>query len=453
MTTLREAAGLAALSSLEVYAREAHGLFAARHHREWVSALEDRARRRLLIIAPPGHGKSTWVAVMYPAWRLARDPCEHILLVSVTDTQAEDRADAVAQTALSPRYRSLFPHVRKGRRWTRGDWDLERPRHDDKDATMFACGVGSSALIGRRADCIIIDDPMSEETARSASMRAHLASWCRRTLLTRATPEAKIVCIMTRWHQDDLAPVLLQAGFDLIHMPAEGAGGALWPERFPMDHLEHVRRDMGSALYNCMYMGDPSGLEGRLFRREWFSVVDNVPELTHVVSGWDLATSERTEADYTVKTTLGRGVDGRVYVLDVWRERREFPAVRREVRRQGECEKVKAVGVESTAFQLAAVQVLRKDGLSFPLLAIPADKDKVSRALEWIAAAEAGDIALARGAWNDAWLCEVCGFPDATNDDQVDSFGVAWRTLRRFSHARPKIATGGGLLTAAGMDW
>lgn len=443
---------MASLSSLEAYALEVHGLKAAPLHREWIKVLENPARNRLLIVAPPEHGKSTWIAVVYPAWRLARDPAQHIVITSVTDSQAEDRATAVAGTVLSPRYRALFPHVRKGTRWTRGDWDLERPRQDDKDATMFACGVGSSSLIGRRADCVVIDDPMSEETARSPLQRENLATWCRRTLLTRAHRDAKIVCVMTRWHQDDLAPVLLDAGFELIHMPAEGPQGALWPERFGMDYLATRRRDMGTALYNCMYLGDPSGLEGRLFRREWFEIVDRPTHLRTVVSGWDLAASERTEAGYTVKTTLGIGLEGTVYVLDLWRERKEFPVVRREVREQGIRDGADAVGIEVVAFQLAAVQLLRTDGLPFHLLPIAADRDKVSRALEWIAAAEAGRIKLVRGPWNDAWLTEVCGFPNSAHDDQVDSFSVAWRVSRRFD-ARASSGFAAGRLASSHVDW
>jgi predicted phage terminase large subunit-like protein len=454
--TAERATAIATASSLEVYAEEMHGIRAARLHAVWIDALQDPTRDRILITAPPEHGKSTWVAVIYPAWRLARDPTEHIVITSATDAQAEDRAAAVAGTVLSPHYRRLFPHVEKGRRWTRGEWDLARPRADDKDATMFACGVGSSALIGRRADCIIIDDPMSEETARSKAGRAHLATWCRRTLLTRAERGAKIVCIMTRWHQDDLAPVLLEAGFEHIRMPAEGYWGgrdALWPERFPAEYLAQRRRDMGTALYNCMYLGDPSGLEGRLFRREWFEVVDAAPQLSAVVSGWDLATSARTEADYSVKTTLGSGPDGTVYVLDVWRARKEFPVVRRAIAEHGARDGVDAAGVEAAAFQLAAVQLLRTDGLPFPLLPIPADRDKVSRALEWIAAAEAGRIKLLRAPWNDEWLSEVSGFPDAPHDDQVDSFGVAWRVLRRFSRDGRAGRTGERRLRTTTLDW
>jgi len=454
--TGKRALALAALSSLSVYGRVVHGIEAARHHDVWIRALEGPEPERVLITAPPEHGKSTWIAVVYPAWRLARDPSQHIVLVSVTDAQAEDRADAVAGTVLSAPYRRLFPHVRKGGRWTRGDWDLARPRTDDKDSTMFACGVGSSALIGRRASCILIDDPMSEETARSPAARRHLATWCRRTLLTRAERGAKIVCIMTRWHQDDLAPVLLQAGFTHIAMPAEGywgQGTALWPERFPLEYLQGRRRDMGSALYNCMYLGDPSGLEGRLFKREWFEVVDRPPALRRIVCGWDLAASERTEADFTVKTTLGLGVDGVTYVLDVWRARREFPAVRREIAEQGLHDRADAIAVEANAFQLAAVQMLKRDGLPVPLLPISADRDKVSRALEWIAAAESGLVKLLNGSWNDDWLAEVCGFPDAPHDDQVDSFGVAWRALRRFVPEGRTIRAGEDRLDSALTDW
>ncbi|UZK67670.1 hypothetical protein [Sphingomonas sp. M1-B02] len=45
------------------------------------------------------------------------------------------------------------------------------------------------------------------------------------------------------------------------------------------------------------------------------------------------------------------------------------------------------------------------------------------------AEAEAGSIKLLRGPWSDAFLDEVCTFPAATNDDQVDAFADALNEL------------------------
>lgn len=434
-----------------------------RFQEEWADALSPDGPRRILITCPPEHAKTTWVAVAFPLWRIARDPTSRILLVCNTQSAAVKRSAAIQNVILGlgevgERYRRLFPWVKRSDPWSADRWNVERANTQDPNPTLFAAGTMSGTIIGARADCVVIDDPMDEENARSELQRGQLAEWFKRTLLTRLVEdgkEPKMICIMTRWHQGDLAAVMEETGFAHVAMPAEGyysPGAPLWPERFGAEFLEGRRRDMGTALYNCMYLGDPSGLEGRLFRREWFSVVDELPAMQRVVSGWDLATSAKTEADYTVKTTLGLGVDNRYYVLDVWRERAEFPEVRRQVECQGVADGISVAGIEATAFQLAAVQILRADNLPFPVLPVQADKDKVSRALEWIAEAEGGRVLLRRGAWNDAWVSEAAGFPDARHDDQVDSFGIAFRMINRYGPAEWRSSGRRDTWTAGGGD-
>lgn len=399
-------------------------------HVEWITAL--RKHKRLLITAPPEHAKTTYIAVLYPAWVIARNPDARIVIVCSTEAAAEERARAVQTILRDERYQRCFPWVVPAEPWTTTRFTVRRRKAEDPFPTVMACGVTSNSLIGQRADLIIMDDPMHEESARSELQRRLLDIWIRRTLITRLTDDAesRMVCIMTRWHEADAANTLLDMGFEHVHHIATPEK-PLWPERFGSDYLRQRRAEMGTVLYNCMYLGDPSGLEGRLFKRDWFEVVDTLPELRQVVTGWDLAASTKTEADYTCKVTLARGVDGNIYVLDVWRRRAEWPEVRRQVAFHATRERPWVVGIEPTAFQLAAVQQLKQDGLDVPIREVPADKDKISRALEWVSNAEAMKVKLVRGSWNDDWLSEVSAFPDGKHDDQVDAFSIAYRLLVR----------------------
>jgi predicted phage terminase large subunit-like protein len=435
-----------ALTYFSCYSMQVHGLKPAAHHEVWIRAFEDPRKKRILITCPPEHAKTTYAAILYPAWRIARDPDVRIAIVCATSQSAEERSLAVQSLVRGygkegEMYRWLFPHVLPGDKWTASEWTVRRKRLDDPNPTVFACGVFSDSLIGKRADVIIVDDPMTEETARSGLQRERLDMWTRRTLLTRLTnhPEAKFVCIMTRWHERDMAATLMDLGFHHIEMPALGywkrhPERALWPARFGRAFLEGRKREMGSALFDAMYMCDPAGLEGHVFRKEWFQVVEasGLPEMKARVSGWDLAASESSSADYTVKTTLGLGIDEKIYVLDVWRQRMAWPAIRRQVKEHGARERIRAAGVEAVAFQTAAVQELQQDALPFACIRIEADKDKVARALEWAPDAEGGRIRLVRASWNDAWLTEVASFPEGRYDDQVDSFSIAFRTLKKF---------------------
>ena len=68
----------------------------------------------------------------------------------------------------------------------------------------FAVGV-LGAVTGRRADVVIIDDPVkSRLEADSETVRDRVWEWWKADLLTRLKPGAKIVQVMTRWHEDDV---------------------------------------------------------------------------------------------------------------------------------------------------------------------------------------------------------------------------------------------------------
>lgn len=63
------------------------------------------------------------------------------------------------------------------------------------------------------------------------------------------------------------------------------------------------------------------------------------------------------------------------------------------------------------------------------MIARPVTGDKATRAVAAAAQAEAGNLKLVRGPWNEAFLDEVCGFPAGAHDDQVDALADAVNEL------------------------
>jgi len=60
---------------------------------------------------------------------------------------------------------------------------------------------------------------------------------------------------------------------------------------------------------------------------------------------------------------------------------------------------------------------------------LSATGDKATRAKPASAQAEAGNVKLLRGDWNEAFLDEICAFPNGQFDDQVDAFADALNEL------------------------
>jgi predicted phage terminase large subunit-like protein len=74
--------------------------------------------------------------------------------------------------------------------------------------------------------------------------------------------------------------------------------------------------------------------------------------------------------------------------------------------------------------------LLAEPGLvSIPFRGVTPVGDKIARANTWLARAEQNKVKLLRGEWNAAWLDEICAFPEAEHDDQVDATSGAFAAL------------------------
>jgi len=154
-------------------------------------------------------------------------------------------------------------------------------------------------------------------------------------------------------------------------------------------------------------------------------------QLSKPVMFVDLAASTKESADFTAIAVVATDDDANVYILDVIRGRWEWPIARRIIAQAAISHQPRVVGVEKVGFQLAAIQDLMRqpDLMGVAIKGIPVDRDKLSRALPWLARAEQGKMKLIRGSWNAAFLDEVCAFPETEHDDQVDAVSGAVQML------------------------
>jgi predicted phage terminase large subunit-like protein len=424
--------------SLSAWAEEVAGLSPARHHQEWIAALEDKSVRRLLIIAPPGHAKTSWVSIYYPAWRIGSDPNLHFCLLSNTATQAH-RPSVAARELIknSDAYHKIFPQVKpdyiKG--WAEHEWFVQRPNPGDKDATMIAAGV-FGPILGARIDELILDDCVDQENSATARQREKFWEWVKATAISRLTPDGRIICVMTRWHERDLAAELIaMGGFRVIHMPAlgyYGEGQALWPEVWPVEKLEEKRRDQGSLRFEGMYQGNPTIPEGSILKRAWWQFEHELPDAYEgTLQVWDTAFRESEEADFSVCVTMSV-LAGQVYVRGVFRERLAWPDLVRALHSQYERFVPRIVLIEDRASGQSLLQALRSENI--PVIPIKADKSKLARTTAISGFVEAGRVHLPRNtSWGDDLVEECAAFPKGAHDDQVDALvhGLSYLFLQQ----------------------
>lgn len=228
---------------------------------------------RVMILAPPRHGKSRRAARWSPLWWLARNPDRRLVLASYASSLAEEHGRWIRDQIAG----DVIPGLRL-RGGSRAADHLDLAAHD---GGMVAVGVGGG-LTGKGADMLIIDDPVKDrEEADSETMRRKTWEWYTDVALTRLHPGAAIVLIMTRWHEDDLGGrVFAQAGnrWRVIRLPALAEAddplgreldAPLWPERYDAAALAQIRAEVGGRTWNALYQQRPAAPDGAVFRRGW----------------------------------------------------------------------------------------------------------------------------------------------------------------------------------------
>ena len=316
---------------------------------------------------------------------------------------------------------------------------------------MTTAGVGGP-ITGRGADLLIIDDPIkNRQEANSQVSRTHLWDWWRSTARTRLEPNGSIIVIMTRWHQDDLVGRLLDEidedyseDWEHIRLPAvaeeEDAlreeGQALWPGRYDIAELRKLRQAIGPDDWACLFQQRPSLAEGGLFKFNWWERYEEYPDtIGEVFQFWDTAYKTGQANDYSACVTIGFDREN-YYVLDVWRDKVEFPHLMRVAQALYRKFAPSRVFIEDAASGQSLVQSLRRE-TNLPVIPVRVDADKVSRANAVTGIMEAGKVFVpARGDWLNPFLDEMSMFPNGSHDDQVDAFVGCLRQAVRHDVAR-----------------
>ena len=249
----------------------------------------DRRCRRLIVNIPPGYAKSWIFSRCLPSWFLMKYPKREFMLISYGDDLAQEHSSAARQM-FSYWAPEIVGHgiAKDSKSVVR--WMVEMDA-SNRGGGMLACGVGS-AVTGRRADLIVIDDPYKNwDDASSESARDRVWNFYRSVIRSRLRPGGCIVVIQTRWHKDDLTGRLVSSMssggmfWEVCKLPARAVegdllgrevGAALWPGMYNEGELLEARGDIGDFFWSCQYQQDPEEIEGKVFKGDWFRYFDEV---------------------------------------------------------------------------------------------------------------------------------------------------------------------------------
>lgn len=416
------------------------GFEPAAHHRLLVDELERVASGgsdRLMLLLPPGSAKSTYASLLFPAWWFARHPASSVIAASHTASLAQHFGRGV-RTLISEH----------GARLGYGIVDANRAAHrfaTTHGGQYLTVGV-RQAVTGRRADLLLIDDPVrSQADADNAMARERLWDWYRSDLVTRLRPGGRIVLVMTRWHPDDLGGRLLRSDDDWrsVRLPAlaeandpigRSPGAALWPAWEDEAAVMRKRAIVGERAFAALFQQNPRRLKGRLFSPARIAILDEAPPGISV-RAWDLAATAQhgsSDPDWTVGLKLTRTEAGRFVVLDVARFRGAPAAVEDGIRRTAALDGLDVtIGLPRDPGQAGVHQIsyLTARLAGHRVRSSPETGAKETRAMPIASQVEAGNLALLRGDWNAVFLDELSEFPNGSKDDQIDALSRAFAML------------------------
>lgn len=410
---------------------------AAPHHEliaEKLEAVERGEIKRLIICMPPRHGKSELASRRFPSFYIGRNTDKQIIAASYNSDLANDFGREVRNIVDSPEFGALFnvslaQDSKAANRW-----------HTDTGGMYVAAGVGT-AITGRGADILLIDDPFKDrEEADSELRRQRVWDWYTSTAYTRLMPGGAIVVINTRWHDDDLTGRLLHEQenggdkWEVLSLPAiDEDGAALWPEWYPLERLEQIRGVLPARDWNSLYQQNPIPDEGDYFKSSWFQEYEKLPENLRMYGASDYAVTDGG-GDYTEHGVAGIDGNNNLYLVDWYKKQASA-----DVWIESQCDLIVKHSPHCWFGEAGPIRRSIEPFLNQRMQArqaycriewLASIADKPTRARPFQALASMGKVFIPRNApWRGELMNQVLRFPAAKNDDGVDVLSLFGRGL------------------------
>ena len=480
---------LRARADFEYFCNLVDGLTVMKHEREWFDSLQDLAdgrlqnndatTNRLLIIAPPGSGKSQVIGILYLAWMIGRNPTKHYGLLSYSDPPAWERATAIRNLITDEKaYKLVFPSdqnwadelgvmpvVPDMSSWSARSFKLLRVRLADSHPTLRAGGVRSS-VISYRLDGLVIDDAIDPKGVTTTDVKEKGFKNYEHAVLTRMVEDHWQAVIGTRFADDDFIGRLKKRKGDnwkQIHVKAlTTRSQSYWPEKYSTGYLLNIKQE-SPEMFQLQYMGDTSGgasnvihklvtyegvpefrndkqlnvKQGRvnymLLRSLW---IEGQPRDLVVGVGADTAMKDKQQNDWGVMYVGGLDKYGILWVLDRRKGHWSLPALCDEFKNVNETWHPFRFWVEDSAQGTPAAQTLIAEIPSFPIQLEPATQGgKRSRAYAMSLYIADGRVRFPAGAdWFPDTEYYLTHYPNTDHDDDIDALYQLIYNLQREHH-------------------
>jgi predicted phage terminase large subunit-like protein len=407
-------------------------------------------RPRLILTAPPQHGKTQIASCHFPAFAFGKAPDLAVIATAYNSERANQVSAMVQRIMESGRYRLLFPNAaitERGHIGSQATRRIDRFEIIGHRGFYRAAGVGSG-ITGTRADLLIADDLIkSEAEAQSPKLREKTWDWFTSAAITRLSNGGGAMIVTTRWHQDDLvgrlenlAKVEGTDSWPIFNFPAiaeevdafRQIGEPLSVERYTLESLQKTKRMIGSYKFAALYQQHPTPPEGGIIQRCWIKCYLAMPDcLDEIVQSWDCSFKSHASSDFVAGQVWGRsGAD--FYLLDRVHGRMDCPSTMAAIRQlAAKWPQATRILIEAAANGVAVVDMLRNELAG--IIPVPPQGTKQARMYAVSALFESGNVyvpAPALAPWVGDVIEEWLGFPYALYDDDCDAMTQALLRLK-----------------------
>ena len=388
----------------------------------------------LIVEAPPQHGKSLTVTEAFPSWYMGKFPENRVIIASY-DSDFAERFSRRNKEKLKAFGTNLFG-VSIGEVDRAQEFEL-----DNGKGRLISRGI-MSGITGNPANLVIIDDPIkNRQEADSPTYRARLWEEWQSSLKSRLAAKAKVIVIMTPWHEDDFAARILQSepNTRLLRFPIEAekddplgrqlgeplcpelGKDAAWLADFKTGYLADPKG--GARAWAALYMCRPRTEGGNLIHRDWWRYYNpnDVRRFATEMISVDAAFKDGAKNDFVSIQVWGK-LGNDYYLRYCLNKHLDFPgtvAALRTVRQLYPA--ARTVLIEDKANGSAIIQTLRKEMFCIP---INPQGGKVARVNAIAPAVESGHVYLpltAAAPWVEEFIDQFSAFPNGAHDDIVDA--------------------------------
>ena len=314
---------------------------------------------------------------------------------------------------------------------------------DNRQGRMISRGI-MSGITGNPADLIIIDDPIkNREEANSQTIRDKLWEEWQNSIKSRLAAGAKVILIMTPWHEDDLAARLLNSETNIseIRLPVEAEendplgreiGDALCPElgkdnawlkQFKASYIHDAQG--GARAWEALYMCRPRVEGGNLVDRSWWQYFKegSIKNFGTEIISVDAAFKGTDSSDFVCITVWGK-LNTDYYLRYCLNRHLTFSQTLDAIRlAQTLYPNAQRVLIEDKANGTAIIDVLQREMFCVP---VNPKGGKEARVNAISPAIESGHVFLPENMpWLEAFMDQFSAFPAGAHDDMVDSTSQA----------------------------